>query len=132
MADKAPIYATPLALPVLNKSNGEVFNNGLGPFFYFSRFKPAIFNHTAAGESSIEIWEKHVHKIHRYIKEKKFALIVLDPWSRIPEMVPDDARDKVGRKLLRQNYKVSESIAVSMAKRPGGGNYTLKIWTPRT
>ncbi len=131
MADKAPVYATALALPVLFKSDQEIFNNGFGSFYYFSRFKPELFKRTSPGESSTEIWEKHVDKIHGYIKEKKFALVVLDPWTRIPETVLDDPKDKVGLKLLRRNYKVSESITVSLADRPGGGNYKLNVWIPR-
>jgi len=102
-----------------------------GQFFYFSRFKPELFNHSAQGESSTAIWEKHVRKMHRYIKRKKFAFIILDSWTRVPELVPDDPEDNIGLKLLKRHYRVSESITVSMANRPGGGDYKLKVWKPR-
>ena len=128
---KKQAYASPIALPFLMESGSDIFNNGHTVYFFFSRSKPMFMEKTRAEETSVALWNKHVSRIHENIMEKKFDLIILDPWTRLPEVISGNTPEFTAHQLLKQHYKVSEKFRVSLAKRPGGGNYAVKIWRPR-
>jgi hypothetical protein len=132
LEQKKQVYASPIALPFLIESGTEVYNNGHTVYFYFSRSKPPFMEKTLAEETSVALWDKHVSRIHKNIREKRFDLIVLDAWTGIPETSLESTERMTAQQLLKKHYRVSDKFSVTLANRLGGGSFPIKVWKPRT
>lgn len=131
LAGKTRVYASPVALPLLVENGSQIYNNGHTGYAYYGRFKPMLFRKAQPEETNAALWEAHVKRIHNGIAQKEFEMIVLDEWSRLPEMSPGDILVNNDAKILKGYYELTGTIQISLANRPGGGRYTMKIWEPR-
>jgi 4-amino-4-deoxy-L-arabinose transferase-like glycosyltransferase len=128
---KPNVYASPVALPFLIENGNEIHNNGHSVYFIFSDTKPGFLKGNAADSLNRDLWESYVAGIYDGIESRKFDLIILDQWTKLPGSLSGNLNAELGVKLLQRYYKRTEKFSISLADRPGGGKYTLHIWEPK-
>lgn len=121
------IFASPILLAEIMQSGKAFYENGHTRYVVLAEGKPQFLKQTRADETPGALWAKHVSLIRHKLKTQEFDLILLDHWMAMPE---DIAGGESTNDLLKRYYYLSEEIDLSLAKRPGGGNYRLQAWKP--
>lgn len=121
------IFASPVVLADIVQSGKEVYENGHTRYVVMAANKPKIFTQARPDETPAGIWAKYVNRIRQKLRAQEFDLILLDQWMNIPDGFVSGESSSA---LLKKYYYRSEVITLSLAKRPGGGNYLIQVWKP--
>lgn len=121
------IFASPVVLAEIVQSGKDVFENGHTRYVVMAANKPKIFEQEDPGATPAAIWDNYISRIQQKLKAQEFDLVLLDQWMNIPNSIlpGENSND-----LLNKYYYRSEVITLSLAKRPGGGNYLIQVWKP--
>lgn len=131
LASAQSVYSTSMFLDEIMRNGGEIYNNGHTTYFSVAQNKPAFLKRSKTSEGVEALWRNHVERIHLGISQQKFDLVVLDTWTRLPN-TPSGSDPMVdGMALLKKHYTKRQGLAVRLADRPGGGDFTVHIWEPR-
>jgi len=130
MSEADDIFASPLVLAEVIRTDKEVYENGHTRYFYYAEEKPQFFAQSKPEETITNIWTKHVNRIYAKIEAQEFDLILLDPWLQLPTPSPRSNIKFDAQALLRKYYYRSEVIVLNLAMRPGGGAYQMQVWKP--
>jgi hypothetical protein len=139
------IYGSPIVLMEILANGGQIYQNGQTVYFPFAKDKPAFFEKPNPDESVDAIWGKYVNLINTKVENQEFDLIVLDAWTHLPIPIADlystmNDKNPVETLIMNQivndtarlkdRYRLSEVINISLANRPGGGKYAMNVWEP--
>lgn len=131
VSEAETIYSTPVALELIANKNGEVFNNGHTLYFKLAGRKPALLVRDDPTQRADHLWRQWVSGIHDKVRTRAFDAIIIDAWTPLPDLDLGTDRAVKGSSLLRKYYRPRETLDISLANRPGGGNYKVQIWEPR-
>lgn len=121
------IYSSSILLSEIMHSGKAVYENGHTRYFLMAHFKPSFFAQSHPDQTPGAIWTRHVERIREKMKAQEFDLILLDNWMVMPE---DLTGGSTSTDLLQKYYYRSATINLSLAKRPGGGGYSIHVWKP--
>jgi hypothetical protein len=127
IASAEDIFASPVLLAEIMKSGKAFYENGHTRYVVLADNKPGFLAQESADETPGALWTKHVGHIRQKLKAQEFDLILLDQWMAMPE---DVAGGESTNALLKNYYYRSGMIVLSLAERPGGGNYRIQVWKP--
>ena len=124
------VFAPPAILGEILKNDGAIYNNGHTIYFALAAGKPAFFAPENPEETVDQVWKRYTDSIYSTIAAQEFDLVILDQWTLIPDPSPGLYENMDGLSWLKKYYRRREVIPISLANRPGGGNYALQIWEP--
>ena len=145
VSEAKEVYAPTALVFEIIRNGGEVYQNGHTSYFPFAQSKPIFFAKENPENSIDEIWKNYVHVINQKINDQEFDLIILDQWTQLPAAfsMPDPSsfnpeqlqsamitQSLMAHSQLKNNYRRSEVISLSLTSRPGGGVLRMSIWEP--
>lgn len=125
------IYATSIVLEQILQQGGEVYNNGHTPYFQVAKNKPALLVRRDYEKTTDALWQAWTTDIHDRLANQHFDLVVIDPWTPVPDLITADGTRITGAAALKSSYRKRMTLSISLANRPGGGKYAVSIWEPR-
>jgi len=123
------IYASTLVLREVLDKGGPVYLSGGTRYFILGSGKPDFLANSAQERSVADIWEDHVLRIQSKLENREFDVLLIDQWLPLPKSVHEDTPDTMA--VLKEHYKITGRIKLSLAQRRGGGTYRMQIWKPK-
>lgn len=145
LSEAKEVYAPTALVFEIMQNGGEVYQNGHTSYFPFAQSKPIFFAKENPEDSIAEIWKNYVRVINQKVSDQEFDLIILDQWTQLPAAfsMPDPSsfnieilqsamitQSLLANSQLKNNYRRSEVINLSLTSRPGGGVLRMSVWEP--
>lgn len=130
LANADSAYATPIVLEQFVQQRMEIHNNGHTPYFQAAKNKPERFKRDDKMTNVAVLWDSWVKGVHQDVANRRFDVIVIDTWTDIPDLKVEGGPTLVGNTLLKKHYRLEEALPITLANRPGGGNFGIQIWKP--